>query len=184
MTNKRERWFKGVELKTNLEVANQYFTYDPETGLFLVKQISKRCKTPIGGVAGSKLPSGYRYIHIPTHGRVYAHRLAFLFMTGEWPKNIVDHLNHNPDDNRWANLRDVDYSGNNHNSKMRKDNKSGVRGVHYDKKHNKYVAQIKHQKVTYRLGRYKTLEEAAKAVADKRKELGIEVSDECLFKNQ
>jgi len=181
MANNNKCGYKAAEARITFEVASQYFSYDPETGHFLVKQQSARSKTPIGAVAGQQLPKGYIFIHIPLHGRVYAHRLAFLFMTGEWPKNIVDHLNHIPDDNRWENLRDVDYSGNNHNSKVRKDNTSGVRGVSYSKKRNKYIAQIRHQKITYRLGAFDTLGEAANAVLDKYEELGIYKDNDCIF---
>lgn len=35
------------------------------------------------------------------------HRLAYLYMTGNWPLGEIHHVNHNPSDNRWANLADV-----------------------------------------------------------------------------
>ncbi|MBU9472079.1 HNH endonuclease [Burkholderia multivorans] len=181
MTNNKKSG-KAAEQRITLEVASKYFSYDPETGHFTVKAQTKTSKTPVGNAAGVKLSTGYTFIYVPFHGSVYAHRLAFLFMTGSWPKNIVDHLNHDSTDNRWENLRDVDYSQNNHNSKVRKDNKTGVRGVIYNKKYKKYSALLKHQNTRYWLGSFKTLEDAAQAITRKRAELGISISDECMFK--
>ncbi len=47
--------------------------------------------------------------------------------------------------------------------KLNKNNTSGVRGVHYDKKRNEWVAQIMFQRKAHSLGRYKTKKEAIKA---------------------
>ena len=46
--------------------------------------------------------------------------------------------------------------------KLRSDNKTGIKGVHYSKSRNKYVAQIQFKGKMYGLGRYDTLEEATK----------------------
>ena len=59
-----------------------------------------------------------------------AHRLAWLYMTGNWPSQI-DHINRNPSDNRWLNLREVSNAENCQNKSIRSDNKSGVAGVTY-----------------------------------------------------
>jgi len=53
----------------------------------------------------------------------------------------VDHINNNRCDNRWSNLRGVDRAGNAMNALMRKDNKSGVKGVSWKKKNSKWVVQ-------------------------------------------
>jgi len=86
------------ELKTILH-------YDPKTGIFTWKiKISK--KTLIGSIAGHLGHKGY--IKIVIKGKGYrANRLAWFYMTGEWPENLVDHVNRIRNDNRWVNLRDI-----------------------------------------------------------------------------
>lgn len=74
---------------------------------------------------------------------------------------IVDHKNRNGLDNRIVNLRLATRSINNLNCKLRVDNKSGFRGVGWDKQHKKWVAQIRINKTTKKCGRYQTPWEAA-----------------------
>ena len=70
------------------------------------------------------------YQHISIDGNEYrAHHLAFLYMTGRWPKTEVDHINHNPLDNRWSNLREAARPENCWNQRIRSDNTSGFKGV-------------------------------------------------------
>jgi hypothetical protein len=83
--------------------------YAQDTGVFTWRV--KRGVTNVGDVAGSFNNYGRRQIKIS--GRVYAaHRLAFLWMTGEWPKVHVDHKNRDPADNSWRNLREATISQN------------------------------------------------------------------------
>ena len=73
-------------------------SYDPETGIFT------RLKTNLP--ISCKMNKGY--IVMNHKGKVYlAHRLAFLYMTGSWPNNQVDHINRSRDDNTWKNLREA-----------------------------------------------------------------------------
>lgn len=69
-----------------------------------------------------------------------AHRLAWVFITGEWPENVIDHINGNTLDNRSINIRSASDWDNATNQKRRKDNKSGVTGVGWQKAICKWYA--------------------------------------------
>lgn len=101
--------------------------YDPLTGIF-TRRISFRMAV-IGDVAGTATNGGY--LKMSVCGEEYlAHRLAFLWMTNDWPKYHVDHIDHDRSNNRWVNLRDVPLAINNQNTpKTGKGNKLGLAGV-------------------------------------------------------
>lgn len=112
------------ELKAQLK-------YDPETGMF-VRVSAKTKGAKIGDIAGYDRPSagGKRYTVIKICGRAYmASRLAWLYMNGRWPENIVDHKDGDGTNNKYSNLRDVTSHENCKNRRKRVDNTSGVCGV-------------------------------------------------------
>ena len=101
--------------------------YDPETGVFTWNV--DRPHTKAGSEAGYVRPDGYRRLSI-FNRHVRAHRLAFFYMTGKWPEHEVDHIDGNPQNNRWCNLRVVNRQTNLQNQrKPRVDNGSGFLGV-------------------------------------------------------
>lgn len=79
--------------------------YDPVTGAFTrLTRVAKR--TNIGDVAGHVSSKGYVLIKIK--GKSYsAHRLAWLYMTGVWPKTCVMHDDGNTQNNCFSNLRNT-----------------------------------------------------------------------------
>lgn len=84
--------------------------YDPDTGEFIRKVASPSGRTPAGHVFRPR--SWDQYIHIKVDGQAFAaHRLAWVYMTGEQPDEI-DHINGLRHDNRWANLRNGTHSDN------------------------------------------------------------------------
>jgi hypothetical protein len=101
--------------------------YETDTGVFTRRVRTARC-IRIGDVAGGANSEGYWCIKIDcrTHK---AHRLAWLYMTGEWPKDQVDHINMNKADNRWANLRAATSTQNKSNRTAYSNNLSGIKGV-------------------------------------------------------
>jgi len=117
----------------------ELLSYNSKTGIFTwLVSLSNRVK--IGGVAGSPDSNGYSVIKVRGR-RYYAHRLAWLYMTGARPKSI-DHINHDRADNRIINLREATQQENMRNSTLRKDNTSGVCGVYQRKDMNKWQALI------------------------------------------
>ena len=155
------------ELKEVLE-------YNHDTGVFTwLKSNGPRAK--VGNVAGYK--NCYGYICIMLRSKKYkAHRLAYLYMTGKFPENFIDHINHIKDDNRWTNLRDATNSQNQYNTKKPRTNKSGYKGVCWNKRYKKWESKIKYMSKTIHLGRYTTPQEAAEAYKKKAIELFGEFS--------
>ena len=120
--------------------------YDPSTGLFTWKV--GRSGVRKGSSAGSLNNHGYMRISIDGK-RYQSHIVAFLYMTGSFPHEEVDHMNNIRDDNRWENLREASKYQNAKNTKIRKDNTSGFKGVYWHKRHKKWTVQINKNKKTY-----------------------------------
>lgn len=134
--------------------------YNPDTGIFTWLVSRGRVKTD--DIAG-----GLRrdcYIHIRVFGKKYlAHRLAFLYMEGGFPKNDTDHINQIRNDNRWANLRYATNSENHRNVPRRANNTSGYKGVSFYKQRGKFVAQTTFNGKAKYLGLFPTAELASEA---------------------
>lgn len=134
--------------------------YDPETGIFTWLVIANNNKALVGTVAGSLNKPGYMMIGVDRK-RYLAHRLAFLYMTGEWPSEQVDHINGERTDNRWCNLRAATEGENKHNiGGPPRTNTSGYLGVSWDKSRGKWRAHIYLRNVQHHLGRFTTPEAA------------------------
>lgn len=148
--------------------------YDPSTGTFRWKidcggKSGKRIKA--GSVAGGINKEGYRYITID--GRLLsAHRLAWFYVTKEWPNCVVDHRNGKNDDNRFLNLRKA--SDNQSMANRRSKNKHGLKGV--STKRDLFRARIYHEGKSIHIGYYATREEAHGAYLKKSMELQGEFS--------
>ena len=158
----------------SLERLNELLTYDEYTGLLIWKMLPAISRSNIchnnkcgGKVAGTISVKGYVMIGI---GKVYylAHRIIWKMMTGEDPIDQVDHEDTNRSNNRWKNLRQAANGPNIQNSKLRKDNSSGVKGVFWDNHHKKWRAVITTNGKSHRLGRFSSIEEAAAVISAAR----------------
>jgi hypothetical protein len=143
--------------------------YDPDTGLFTAVQT--KYGRVAGQVVGSATREGYIYTSIRGKDRLL-HRLAFLYMLGEMPKLLVDHINGNPSDNRWCNLREVSCHENLLNAKLSKRNKTGHKGVFYSDrlKKKKWQAQVMTNGVIWKRF-FHTMQEAVDAIRAHRAEM-------------
>src|SRR5687768_770720 len=111
------------------EKLRELMDYNPDTGVFLYRK--RRGRRSAGLEAGS-IVKGYRLISL---GKQYsAHRLAWLYVYGEWPAGDLDHINCVRDDNRIANLREATDSQNNANRTLAPKNSSGFKGVCWNKR--------------------------------------------------
>lgn len=143
------------------EELKQILDYDPETGLFRWK-IKPSKKINIGDVAGALRPDGY--IQIRINKKDYsAHRLAWLYVTGDWPVNTVDHINRIRNDNQISNLRDITNQEQQFHKGNDKRNTSGYKGASWSKQNKKWRAAIGvNGKIIY-LGLFNTKEAASEA---------------------
>jgi hypothetical protein len=108
------------------ERLKELFKYDPETGLF-IRLVSTNNRVKVGDIAGNARADGYIKIRVDFDMH-YAHRLAWLYMTGKWPTQKIDHISGDKSNNRWGNLRDVSVAENCQNA-MQKGGSSGETGV-------------------------------------------------------
>ena len=141
------------------EQLKECLNYDPDTGIFVwLKSVGT---VRVGSVAGT-LAKGY--IKIGLAGKLYrAHRLVFLYVTGEFPTEQVDHINCVRNDNRWGNLRQATRNQNMHNQGKQITNTSGFKGVYRIKNNKKWRAQIWYMNRQIYLGSFTTPEAAHQA---------------------
>jgi len=131
---------KKITKKLLYERLHELLKYNPETGEW-VRKLYVNSNSQAGCVAGCIAPDGYRRIAID--GKRYkASRLAFLYMEGYFPEHEVDHINRVRHDDRWINLREATRRCNMKNCSVRKNSKSGITGVCWDKINNKWRVRI------------------------------------------
>lgn len=135
--------------------------YEPGTGIFI--NITQRGPVKKGVVAIGKNSDGYTTIMLNKKGYL-AHRLAWLYTYGEFPKTFLDHINETRDDNRIINLRLATRQENAQNiSKPNINNNSGFLGVSWHKQRKKWIACIHLNGRKKHLGCFNTAEQASEA---------------------
>lgn len=142
--------------------------YDQKAGVF-TRKIHLNSKMKIGDVAGS-LCNGYREIRIDGE-RYKEHRLAWLYVHGVFPENFLDHIDHNKQNNKIVNLREVTKSENMQNqiSATKRNMSSRLLGVTFDKNERKFKAQIRINGKQTTIGRFKTEREAHAAYVESKR---------------
>lgn len=144
-------------------------TYDPDTGVFTwnvrpehhfgrINQMKNWNGRYPNTIAGKIDNNGYLNIKV-NHILYRAHRLAWFYVHGCWPK-VLDHEDGNILNNRIRNLRDTTQSENNKNASKRKDNKTGITGVHWRNDNNCWCPCITVNKKTIKLGNTRDFFEA------------------------
>lgn len=142
--------------------------YCPETGIFT--HLKSKGSKKAGMIAGCSTPIGYITIMVDGF-RTMAHRFAWLYMTGQWPKNEIDHIDGNKSNNAFLNLRDVDRSINTQNQNRAKiTNKLGILGVSQIKC-GKFKAVITIRGKRHYLGVYETADDAYQAYLKAKRSL-------------
>lgn len=103
-------------------------------------KVHRKNHLKIGDEAGSLHPTGYKQIGI--NGKYYKfHRIVYFMFYGYLPK-YIDHIDNNPLNNQIENLREATIGQNKQNSKLQKNNTSGIKGVSWDKKSKKWRVNV------------------------------------------
>lgn len=127
-------------------------TYCPDSGVVMKHGIPAGCRR------------GNGYVGINVGGKqYYAHRIAWLFTHGRWPSEDIDHINRDKQDNRIVNLREATRSQNQRNHPLTAANKSGHKGVRWNKQARRWVAFMRINKKPKHLGSFTRLEDAVEA---------------------
>lgn len=144
------------------ERLKELLSYDPETGLFMWIG-SRSNRMPNGCIITCTNVAGYVVVRLD--GKLYrAARLAFLYMTGEWPDE-ADHINGITADDRWINLRSATSQQNKQNRSVQYTNMLLEKGITQLPSGN-FNATITHNAIRINLGTFKKLEEAVNARKD------------------
>lgn len=152
------------------EELKRLLKYDPNSGQFTWKV--KKGRKNVGDAAGC-FYGKHRYHCIKLNQILYqSHRLAYLYMEGYIP-DCVDHIDGDPSNNKWCNLREATLSQNQWNRKISINCTSGIKGVSFHKRANKWRAIIGVSGKSIHLGYYATKEEAEEALRLKREDLHL-----------
>jgi hypothetical protein len=160
----------------SIEYLHKRLRYEPETG----KLFWRDCEEARGpGPASPNKEAftaldGTRHRHGCIDGRKFkAHRVIWALYHGEWPRDMIDHINGIRTDNRIKNLRDVSNQENQRNASMRCNNTSGICGVHWDKRTKSWRATVKVDGQKKHLGRFSDIKDAASARAEASRQYGF-----------
>lgn len=138
----------------------ELFCYEVATGVFTRSEAITRHRGKAGEVAGNLTQHGYLTICVG-YRDYYAHRLAWLWVHGEWPSKNIDHIDGDGANNRIANLRDVPQLVNCQNLRAApKHSTSGILGTSFIKKTGRWRSRIVVNKVPKELGLFNSPTEA------------------------
>lgn len=156
-----------------LDELSRVISYDPETGIFI--NLKMRSASALAGTVTGCKNKKTGYLVIRHRKELYlAHRLAWLFVTSDDPRDLqVDHINGDPADNRFCNLRLATPRQNLLNGKRPVTNTTGVKGV-VRVRRGRFLGRIRTETGFRYTRSFRTVEEAAEAYAVLAKEVAGE----------
>jgi len=132
----------------------QKVSYDLATGIFTNKKTNKKLGTI----------DEYGYVRVCVDYVVYkSHRLAWLYMHGNFPNHQIDHIDHDRTNNKINNLRDVTHNENSKNLSISPLNKSGFTGICWCNTYMRWHARIYVNGKSIHIGYFLNKEEAINA---------------------
>jgi hypothetical protein len=131
----------------NLLTLKEWMHYNPETGIFTwLKSPARNVKKGVS--VGGKNASGY--LRTTLFKKFYfLHRLAWFYVHETWPTECIDHINGKKSDNRICNLRIATHKENCLNRGKTVLNKSGHKGISWNKKDKRWKAQFCNEYIGY-----------------------------------
>jgi len=149
------------QTKITADRLREVLSYNPATGEWMwLVGLARRAAA--GTIAGCRNRDGYWLIGVDC--QLYlAHRLAWLWMTGTWPTEQIDHIDMDKSNNKWDNIRIATPSQNGANVQARTNNTSGSKGICIDKRRHTYNARIMKKGKRHHLGSYIDLSSAIQA---------------------
>lgn len=139
------------------ERLKELLEYDPETGIF-TRRVTRSPNAMKSTVAGTIKENGYRKITIEKK-HYYEHRLAWFYINGRWPIEL-DHIDGKRNNNRITNLRECNRYENCQNNGLRSDSTSGLTGVSWANREQKWNAVIWKTGKRHNLGYFHSKDEA------------------------
>lgn len=143
----------GADGRLTQERVKELFNYDETTGI-LTRKLNIHGKNQhknsgIGDIVGCK-SSRKGYMTVNVDGKLYQyHHIVWMFLYGYKAENPIDHRDRHPENNTPHNIREVSHQCNSRNTKVYCNNKTGVKGVHWAKKNNKWCVTIRVYKTFY-----------------------------------
>lgn len=158
-----------MKQKITAEELREILEYSPDTGDFRWK-VRLSQGTRVGDIAGAVGTTGYLLIGI-RRNRYYGHRLAWLYVHGQWPHGEIDHRDGDRANNRISNLRITDRSVNMQNvTRVDKNSRSGLLGVHIGKS-GRISSRIMLRRKTINLGNFDSPEDAHEAYLQAKRKI-------------
>lgn len=150
-----------------VEDLRDHLAYCPNSGVFTWrKRRSPLSRVIVGQNAGTFNPIRRQIVIGLDRRKHCAHRLAWLYMTGKHPKNEIDHIDGDPKNNSFSNLREATRSENARNQNTRSDSTTGFKSVGFDRRRKKYRARISVHGKEIWLGYHDTADEAHAAYCE------------------
>lgn len=140
--------------------------YNPETGLFYKRMTAGQLKE-VGSNCNGYLLCTINYRHY------LVHRLAWLYTTGEWPEEDIDHRDDDKANNKWSNLRLATKSGNQENQKHAQASNLSTGLLGASSKGSRFQAQITVKGKRLHLGTFDTAEDAHQTYIEAKRKLHL-----------
>lgn len=168
-------------MMVTVERVRESLRYSPIVGVFEWKKAGRKVR--VGGLAGAVVKSS-GYVRIVLDGKPYpAHRLAWLYMTGEWPAHEVDHIDGDRSNNAWNNLRMATANTNGWNKRVMKTNRSGIKGLTQHPETGRWQARFEADGKVWS-AMFATKEEAEAEMRKKREEVHGEFANHGIHKHE